>query len=123
MHAFKAGAELCYVRSNAGNDSNFTPQATLGAGGVPVQNIDNVAIPGDDYHNFAPSIGVSWSLPWLGKDKTVLRAGYGWSYIGDPMVNIPGNLREVAGSIPGLQRVPRTQVSSIRRQHICRWPT
>jgi hypothetical protein len=28
----------------------------------------------DDYNNFAPAVGFSWSLPWLGKDKTVLRA-------------------------------------------------
>ena len=34
----------------------------------------------DDWNNFAPSFGLSWSLPWFGKDKTVLRAGYGWSY-------------------------------------------
>lgn len=36
----------------------------------------------NDWNNFAPSVGLSWSLPWYGKDKTVLRAGYGWSYTG-----------------------------------------
>jgi hypothetical protein len=36
----------------------------------------------DDYNNFGPAIGVSWSLPWFGKDKTTLRAGYGISYAG-----------------------------------------
>jgi hypothetical protein len=36
----------------------------------------------NDWNNLAPSIGLSWSLPWFGKDKTVLRAGYGWSYTG-----------------------------------------
>jgi hypothetical protein len=34
----------------------------------------------DDWNNFAPAIGLTWSLPWLGKDKTVLRAGYGVAY-------------------------------------------
>ena len=29
-----------------GTTHDFTPEMTLGAGGVPVQNIDNVAIPG-----------------------------------------------------------------------------
>ncbi len=33
-----------------------------------------------DYRGFAPAIGLSWSLPWLGQDKTVFRAGYGISY-------------------------------------------
>jgi hypothetical protein len=36
----------------------------------------------DEYNNFGPSIGVSWSVPYFGKDKTVLRAGYGVSYQG-----------------------------------------
>jgi len=209
-HAFKAGGELRFANSDSWNDTNFTPQAILGAGGVPVANIDNVTVAGlsandqtrarnllndlagsvasitqgfdirdssklafqgysdgvklklRDYHgnefsgflkdtwkvrpsltlnmgihyewfgvayeghglagkpvggetglcgitcgalttvefvgknspnpdkklfnnewnNFAPSFGLSWSLPWLGKDKTVIRAGYGWSYTG-----------------------------------------
>jgi hypothetical protein len=33
-----------------------------------------------DHRDFAPQLGLSWSLPWLGKDKTVFRAGYGVSY-------------------------------------------
>jgi hypothetical protein len=36
----------------------------------------------DDYNNFGPSVGVSWSLPWFGADKTVFRAGYGVNYNG-----------------------------------------
>jgi len=36
----------------------------------------------NDYNNFGPAIGVSWSLPWWGKDKTVFRAGYGVNYNG-----------------------------------------
>jgi hypothetical protein len=36
----------------------------------------------DDYNNFGPAVGLSWSLPWFGKDKTTVRAGYGISYPG-----------------------------------------
>ena len=36
----------------------------------------------NDYNNFGPAIGVSWSIPWLGKDRTVFRAGYGVNYNG-----------------------------------------
>src|SRR6185295_7118566 len=36
----------------------------------------------DDWNNVAPAVGFSWSLPWLGKDKTTLRGGYGISYQG-----------------------------------------
>ena len=36
----------------------------------------------DDYNNFGPAIGLSWSVPWFGPDKTMLRAGYGISYTG-----------------------------------------
>ncbi len=32
------------------------------------------------YHNFAPVVGTTWALPWLGKDKTTFRAGYGIAY-------------------------------------------
>jgi hypothetical protein len=30
----------------------------------------------DYYKGFAPALGMSWSLPYFGKDKTVLRVGY-----------------------------------------------
>ncbi len=33
-----------------------------------------------DYRDFSPAIGLSWALPWLGKDKAVFRAGYGIAY-------------------------------------------
>src|SRR2546422_3136497 len=228
-HAFKAGAEVRRGYSNAGGDRGFTPQARLGAGGVPVQNIDNIAIPGlsgnnqttarnlltdlsgsvasimqafdlrdpkdlvfrgygdgvklqvrdwhandfsgffkdswkvrpdltlnlgisywyfgvpyeghglaggpvggaaglcgiscgslttlqfvgknspnpqkqmwnDDWNNLAPSIGFSWSLPWFGKDKTVLRAGYGWTYNGNALIPVNGNTERM-GIPPGV---------------------
>jgi hypothetical protein len=36
----------------------------------------------NDWNNFGPAIGASWSLPWGGRDKTILRAGYGVAYQG-----------------------------------------
>ncbi|PYS36574.1 MAG: hypothetical protein DMG14_24130, partial [Acidobacteria bacterium] len=228
-HSFKAGGELRYGSSRSWNDTWFTPRVELGAGGVPVANVDNVAIPGlsgnnqtvarnlltdlsgsvaqimqgfdirdsknpvfqgyadgiklkyrdvhgnefnaffkdtwkvrpsltlnlgihydwygvpydtkglagqpagaekglcgiscgaittvqfvgknspnpdktlwnDNWNNFAPSFGLSWSLPWFGKDKTVLRAGYGWSYVTNVLKGVSTNFAPIAGSQPG----------------------
>jgi hypothetical protein len=33
----------------------------------------------DYYRGFEPAIGLSWSIPYFGKDKTVFRAGYTWT--------------------------------------------
>ena len=33
----------------------------------------------DYYKAFAPSIGLSWAIPYFGANKTVLRAGWAWS--------------------------------------------
>ncbi len=55
----------------------------------------------NDLNNLAPSFGLSWSLPWFGADKTVLRAGYGWSYPGNNLVNVVGGPEAIAGSTPG----------------------
>ncbi len=51
----------------------------------------------DDWNNFAPAIGLSWSLPWFGKDKTVLRAGYGMSYAGSANFNAGWNYSNPGG--------------------------
>jgi hypothetical protein len=32
------------------------------------------------YKNFAPAVGFSWSVPWLGANKTIIRAGYSIAY-------------------------------------------
>ncbi len=53
----------------------------------------------NDWNNFAPSIGLGWSLPWFGKNKTVLRVGYGWSYERNSL----RILDVVAGDQPGLR--------------------
>ena len=54
----------------------------------------------NDRNNFAPAVGLSWSLPWGGKDKTVLRAGYGMSYQGAASYN--AGLNVASGNNPGL---------------------
>ena len=54
----------------------------------------------NDWNNFAPAVGLSWTLPWLGKDKTVLRAGYGISYQGAASYNAGLNI--ASGNNPGL---------------------
>ncbi len=54
---------------------------------------------GDDFNNFAPAVGLAWKLPWLGREMTVLRIGYGIGYERD-------SLRQVdvlAGDQPGLR--------------------
>lgn len=53
----------------------------------------------DDWNNFAPAVGLSWSLPWFGKDKTVLRIGYGIGY----EINSLRLLNVVSGDQPGLR--------------------
>src|SRR5262249_36458182 len=55
----------------------------------------------DDYNNFAPSVGLSYSLPWFGKDKTVLRMGYGWAYTGGALKSANTVLDSIAGAAPG----------------------
>ena len=55
----------------------------------------------NDMNNFAPAVGLSWSIPYFGKDKTVLRAGYSVGYERSSlrMFNI------VVGDQPGLRTV------------------
>ncbi|MBI4471828.1 MAG: hypothetical protein HY646_04110, partial [Acidobacteria bacterium] len=55
----------------------------------------------NDLNNFAPAMGLSWSMPYFGKDKTVLRLGYSIGYERNSlrMFNI------VVGDQPGLRTV------------------
>jgi carboxypeptidase family protein len=55
----------------------------------------------DDWNNLAPSVGLSWSLPWFGKEKTVLRAGYGWNYNSNALIPVNG-VTERIGIPPGV---------------------
>ncbi len=53
----------------------------------------------NDLNNWAPAVGLSWSLPWFGKNKTVFRAGYGIGY----ELNSLRIYDVVAGDQPGLR--------------------
>jgi len=63
--------------------------------------------------NFAPTLGLSWSLPWFGKDKTVFRTGYGIAYERNTLVvvdqiygySVPGYLNQVAYAPPSYQNL------------------
>ena len=57
----------------------------------------------DDWNNFGPAVGLSWQLPWFGRDKTVLRAGYGINYNGAPRFN---GLDTTVGLAPGTNLTP-----------------
>ncbi len=62
----------------------------------------------NDLNNFAPAVGLSWSIPYFGKDKTVLRTGYSIGYERDSlrMFNI------VVGDQPGLRTVAALRPST-----------
>jgi hypothetical protein len=55
----------------------------------------------DDRNNFGPAVGLSWSVPYFGKDKTVVRAGYGISY---ELATRISKFDLTAGSFPGLNQ-------------------
>jgi hypothetical protein len=62
----------------------------------------------NDRNNFAPSIGISWSLPWFKRD-TVIRAGYGINYTGNvDYLTLNTNI----GSLPGIALNQTTTPSS-----------
>jgi hypothetical protein len=53
---------------------------------------------GNDWNNFAPSIGFSWNVPWF-RRSTVLRGGYGINYTGAPtFLQFSGNIASAPGS-------------------------
>jgi hypothetical protein len=59
----------------------------------------NVQLYNNDWNNFAPVVGMSWSIPWFGRSRTVLRAGYSVSYTREGLVLTD----VVAGNEPGLR--------------------
>ncbi len=63
-------------RPGAGNPANLSRWETIGPG---TSNPDR-RLWDADTNNFAPGIGLSWSIPWFGKDKTIFRAGYQLTY-------------------------------------------
>ncbi|MGH9905660.1 MAG: carboxypeptidase regulatory-like domain-containing protein [Pyrinomonadaceae bacterium] len=55
----------------------------------------------NDLNNFAPAFGLSWALPWFGKDKTVLRMGYSVGYERNSFLLVDN----VSGEQPGLRTI------------------
>jgi hypothetical protein len=69
----------------------------------------------DDYNNFGPAVGLSWSLPWGEKDKTVLRAGYGVFYQGMLAGGAGLQLDFAIGYFPGFSQIA-THQSTVSRE-------
>jgi hypothetical protein len=57
-----------------------------------------VSLYSKDLNNFAPAVGLSWSIPWFGKNKTVFRLGYGWAYEHNSGILV----QDISGLGPGL---------------------
>jgi hypothetical protein len=88
----KWGRELSPTTGFAGafgiSGTNFGALWTPGANSGALTQMETVgpnsANPGQQlyknyYKSFEPAIGLSWAIPYFGKNKTVLRAGYGMS--------------------------------------------
>ncbi len=96
------GNSALYGISGKDNSALWNPYAT---GGSPTQlQFTGKKSPNpskqwynDDWNNFSPAVGFSWSLPWWGKDKTILRAGYGMSYPGTANFNAGWNFSNPDG--------------------------
>jgi hypothetical protein len=59
----------------------------------------------NDWNNWSPAVGMAYSLPWLGKDKTIFRAGYSIAYerISIRLLDV------ISGDQPGLRQVANFQ--------------
>jgi hypothetical protein len=78
-------------------------------------NHPDVLLYQNDRNNFGPAFGLSWSLPWGGKEKTVVRAGYGVSYQGAASFN--ANLSLFVGNNPGLSTLPSLATLGLGTQY------
>ncbi len=106
MNAIPAGGSAALFGISGSSFADmWQPGHTAGAptrlqlAGKNSPNPDTPSYP-NDWNNIAPAVGLSWSLPWGGKEKTVLRAGYGISYQGAASFNSGLNL--FTGNNPGL---------------------
>ncbi|HEV8416731.1 MAG TPA: carboxypeptidase-like regulatory domain-containing protein [Bryobacteraceae bacterium] len=60
----------------------------------------------NDWNNFAPSVGISWNLPWFKRD-TILRAGYGINYAGNiDFLTLNTNIGNLPGQTLNVTYVP-----------------
>jgi hypothetical protein len=62
----------------------------------------------NDWNNFAPSVGISWNLPWFKRD-TILRAGYGVNYAGNiDFLTLNTNIGNLPGQTLNVTYTPST---------------
>ena len=114
MLAPVGGSGAVFGISGTSFGSEFQPGAANGSL-VRTQLIgDGTPNPGvqlyhPDKNNFAPAVGFAWSLPWFGKDKTVVRAGYGMGYERLPIYLTHTN----SGMEPGLSETDTLLLPSL----------
>jgi len=100
--ALEGGSGGIFGISGTGFGDLFRPGTTNGKALVIRPIGPNTANPNDryfagDHNNFAPAVGFAWQLPWWGKGKTVLRAGYGVGFERNPIFLISS----INGQQPG----------------------
>ncbi|MCU1337010.1 MAG: hypothetical protein JWO19_2591 [Bryobacterales bacterium] len=65
----------------------------------------------NDWNNFAPSVGIVWSLPWFKRD-TVVRAGYGVNYAGNiDFLTLNTNIGNLPGQTLNVTYTPSTYLN------------
>jgi hypothetical protein len=68
----------------------------------------DVLIFNNDWNDFAPSVGLSWSLPWFTR-STVLRGGYGINYTGaSSFLSYSAQIGNIPGSTLSVTQAPAT---------------
>ena len=98
-------------KPGAGNVNNLARWEPIGPGTAnPDRRLWN-----QDKNNFAPGIGLSWSLPWFGKDKTVLRGGYQLTYERNQLFLVNSMIFGVSGY--SSTRVVRDQTTFLLRDY------
>ncbi len=106
------GIQGIFGISGTGYDALWTPGLAKGSL-TQIQTIGpnsqhpEKQIYANNYKNFSPAIGFSWSIPYFGKDKTVFRVGYGWTR--PPAQSMLG----VDGSIPTLGTTVTTNPTTL----------
>ena len=68
----------------------------------------DVLVFSNDWNDFAPSVGLSWSLPWFTR-PTVLRGGYGINYTGaSSFLTYSAQIGNIPGSTLSVTQTPST---------------